>query len=647
VNLKKVLILIFFFSIPPSINATELGGIKILQSTDDFITLDDNDKRKRKYNNNVKIYLNNSFNLSSEEPSENAKNWNDFIIPKPDFFYNEYFVYEKEKKIIKIYSIRSLSHKEPQSTLKVGECESLKKQLMLEKLGSKFDESNKLKQYLRSANDDRFYFKDRTIFNYKIENNNISHLFTCNYKIEYIDNVNNSGEHLVTNLLFEAISLNDEFVKEEKFSNYKQIEKFNSNFIKNFKIWGNFKEINYDNNETYSLNDYRLKSLLKHNEIKTLQKIEIEKEKQKKIKEEKISKLKKEIENKKEKLSQKIYLLEKPIFELNKKLDKRFNATNKLLNRIKNQEKDFKFYFDDNYDDCFPTAVNRFISGVESVYVSLTLTNKKDPINYSINYEAFNDDDRSLFFLDFVKDRTKCQVDFAVIDTYDTLDLNYINFRVFNKFVTYNLEIPIIKSKTKSKLIKLDEEIKRLDKEIEEYNEIISQETTELKKKFDFEVVKIQKQILVLNKNYSSKLLPLILPIPKTNSKDIQIKEKAEIKAKKNQDRNIENNGLTLSEVDALKAQIFGCWSIPLGLPYNENLLVRIKIKLRPDGTIISTEMLDHARMNKPGQGFYKVLAESALRAIKLCQPLRVPATGYERWKEFQLNFDASEMLKG
>ena len=34
---------------------------------------------------------------------------------------------------------------------------------------------------------------------------------------------------------------------------------------------------------------------------------------------------------------------------------------------------------------------------------------------------------------------------------------------------------------------------------------------------------------------------------------------------------------------------------------------------------------LDHARMNKPGQGFYKVLAESALRAVKLCQPLRVP----------------------
>ena len=118
-------------------------------------------------------------------------------------------------------------------------------------------------------------------------------------------------------------------------------------------------------------------------------------------------------------------------------------------------------------------------------------------------------------------------------------------------------------------------------------------------------------------------------------------------KVTQDQQKNVEKTGLSLSEEDALKAQIFGCWSIPLGLPYNENLLVRIKLELKPDGSISKSEILDHARMNRPGQGFYKVLAESALRAIKLCQPLRVPTTGYERWKELQLNFDAREMLEG
>ena len=118
-------------------------------------------------------------------------------------------------------------------------------------------------------------------------------------------------------------------------------------------------------------------------------------------------------------------------------------------------------------------------------------------------------------------------------------------------------------------------------------------------------------------------------------------------KLTQSQDKNFITSALTLSEEDALKAQIFGCWSIPLGLPYNENLLVRIKLKLKSDGTVIKSEILDHVRMNTPGQGFYKVLAESALRAIRLCQPLRVPTTGHERWKDLQLNFDANEMLKG
>ena len=134
--------------------------------------------------------------------------------------------------------------------------------------------------------------------------------------------------------------------------------------------------------------------------------------------------------------------------------------------------------------------------------------------------------------------------------------------------------------------------------------------------------------------------------IDKSKTESAETLKKSD-KITQDQNKEMDFGGLTLSEEDALKAQIFGCWSIPLGLPFNEDLLVRIKLQLKPDGSIIKTEILDHARMNKPGQGFYKVLAESALRAIKLCQPLRVPSTGYERWKDMQLNFDAREMLEG
>ena len=128
--------------------------------------------------------------------------------------------------------------------------------------------------------------------------------------------------------------------------------------------------------------------------------------------------------------------------------------------------------------------------------------------------------------------------------------------------------------------------------------------------------------------------------------------EQAETQRKKDEltQSSVKNSfaqGLSLSEEDALRAQIFGCWSVPLGLPYDKDLLVRIKLKLKPDGRILKSEILDHARMNVPGQSFYKILAESALRAVRICQPLKVPPTGYERWKELQLNFDPTEMLKG
>ncbi len=130
-------------------------------------------------------------------------------------------------------------------------------------------------------------------------------------------------------------------------------------------------------------------------------------------------------------------------------------------------------------------------------------------------------------------------------------------------------------------------------------------------------------------------------------AKEVEAVKKKSDKITQSSQKNSFATGLTLSQEDALRAQIFGCWSVPLGLPYDEDLLVRIKLKLKKDGTIMKSEILDHQRMNRPGQKFYKVLAESALRAIRLCQPLKVPPTGYEKWKDLQLNFNPTEMLKG
>ena len=112
-------------------------------------------------------------------------------------------------------------------------------------------------------------------------------------------------------------------------------------------------------------------------------------------------------------------------------------------------------------------------------------------------------------------------------------------------------------------------------------------------------------------------------------------------------DESMSYSKLTLSEEDALKAQIFTCWSVPIGLPFSEDLLVRVKLELKPDGSITKLEMLDNVKMNTPGQEKFRTLADSVRRAIQLCNPLKVPTSGYERWKNMILNFDARDMLGG
>ena len=205
--------------------------------------------------------------------------------------------------------------------------------------------------------------------------------------------------------------------------------------------------------------------------------------------------------------------------------------------------------------------------------------------------------------------------------------------------------------KTKTKTVVSEKKNKKLEKQNPEAVPLPEKEVKKIKtkeekkqnpEKFDNEV----KQVSEFEKKDLFDPNNIAALIDKSKEETAE-KVKTNNDVTQDQVRNVENSKLTLSEEDALKAQIFGCWSIPLGLPYDENLLVRIKLKLKPDGSVTKTEILDHARMNKPGQGFYKVLAESALRAVRLCQPLKVPASGYERWKELQLNFDAREMLGG
>ena len=200
-----------------------------------------------------------------------------------------------------------------------------------------------------------------------------------------------------------------------------------------------------------------------------------------------------------------------------------------------------------------------------------------------------------------------------------------------NKKMVSEQAPPKIQKKEKPEAIPMPEDVKK-QKKIETKKQNPEKVDSEIRQASEFE----KKELFDPNQ------IAALIDKSKTETAKTTLKSDDPTQS---QQKNSLKSSLTLSEEDALKAQIFGCWSIPLGIPYDKNLLVRIKLNLNPDGTVIKTEILDHARMNMPGQSFYKVLAESALRAVRLCQPLRVPSAGYERWKELQLNFDAKEML--
>ena len=107
------------------------------------------------------------------------------------------------------------------------------------------------------------------------------------------------------------------------------------------------------------------------------------------------------------------------------------------------------------------------------------------------------------------------------------------------------------------------------------------------------------------------------------------------------------DNKITASEIAAIiaavRSQVERCWNIPAGAKDAKNLVVEIHLALNPDGTVREAAIVDQARMQS--DGFFRTAAESARRAILLCQPLKLPPDKYSVWQEMTLSFNPSQIL--
>ena len=130
-------------------------------------------------------------------------------------------------------------------------------------------------------------------------------------------------------------------------------------------------------------------------------------------------------------------------------------------------------------------------------------------------------------------------------------------------------------------------------------------------------------------------------PQPKTELPDLKLDEeassdgaKAPLGAK-----------MTMSEEDALRRQLEGCWNVPFGAKDAQDLRVEIFMVINPDRTLRDAKVVDQSRYGS--DSFFRAAADSALRAVRnpSCSPFDVPADKYDVWKNVTVTFDPSQMF--
>jgi len=103
---------------------------------------------------------------------------------------------------------------------------------------------------------------------------------------------------------------------------------------------------------------------------------------------------------------------------------------------------------------------------------------------------------------------------------------------------------------------------------------------------------------------------------------------------------------LSISEIDYIIRQISKCWTVPAGGRDAAELSVLLRISLSVDGTVRAVKVVEQSRYDKPSETFFRAAADSAVRAVRKCSPLKgLPPEKFASWGELELNFDPKELI--
>lgn len=102
---------------------------------------------------------------------------------------------------------------------------------------------------------------------------------------------------------------------------------------------------------------------------------------------------------------------------------------------------------------------------------------------------------------------------------------------------------------------------------------------------------------------------------------------------------------MSMTDMDALRAQLAQCWSIPAGARDSQDLNVDVRVTVNEARVVTSAEIVDMGRYHS--DTFFRAAADSVLRAINSpdCTPLNLPPEKYDQWHEMTINFNPREMF--
>ncbi len=95
------------------------------------------------------------------------------------------------------------------------------------------------------------------------------------------------------------------------------------------------------------------------------------------------------------------------------------------------------------------------------------------------------------------------------------------------------------------------------------------------------------------------------------------------------------------SSVDAFRARLKTCATLPTGVSPGEKISLVVRVQLKPDGTLAGKPTLIEASASPKGP----LLLQSLLGGLTKCQPYNMlPADKYQEWKSIDMRFTPNDM---